>query len=133
TGSIPHQTAREVATILRAHSALGEEILTAQGLFTFYADRFLPFGASHPGWYLEERVGTVPTELRRLFLPDKEVLRRAMREKPIRLVAIDRRTREVYFNYDPEMQALLKSEYHLLETVPSPYEEDPVEIWIKND
>lgn len=131
TGSIPHRTALSVGRILRRHSEPREEILTAQGLFTFYADRFLPFGASHPGWYLEERVGTVPTELRRLFLPDKEELRRAMREKPIRLVAIDRRTREIYFTYDPEMQALLKSDYRLLETVPNPYEEDPVEIWIR--
>lgn len=131
TGSIPHRTALDVAKILRKHSSPGEEILTAQGLFTFYADRFLAFGASHPGWYLEERVGTVPTELRRLFLPDKEEVRRAMRERPIRLVVIDRRTREVYLAYDPEMRALLKSDYRLLETVPNPYEEDPVEIWIR--
>lgn len=131
TGSIPHRTALEVARILKKESAPGEEILTAQGLFTFYADRFLPFGASHPGWYLEERVGTVPSALRRLFLPDKEVLRRYVEEKPIRLVAIDRRTREVYFQYDPEMRALLQRAFRLLTTVPNPYEEDPVEIWIR--
>lgn len=130
-GSLSHQTALDVARIVREHSSPGEEILTAQGLFTFTADRALPFGASHPGWYLEERVGTVPTALRRLFLPDKDTLRRAMREKPIRLVVIDRRTREVYFSYDPEMRDLLAREYRLLETVPNPLEEHPVEIWMR--
>lgn len=130
-GSIPHRTAIEVSRILQAHSSPGEEILTAQSLFTFYADRHLPFGASHPGWYLEERVGTVPPELRRLFLPDKAELRRYVQEKPIRLVAIDRRTREVYFSYDPEMQTILARDFRLLATVKNDFEEKPVEIWIR--
>ena len=129
SGSIPPAVARRVGMILRQNSSGGEEILTAQGLFTFYAHRPLPFGASHPGWYLEERVGTVPPELRRLFLPDKDVIRRYVRERPIRLIAIDRRTREVYFAYDPAMSALLADEYELLSTVPNPLEEGPVEIW----
>lgn len=133
TGSIPHQTALDVARVLKAHSAPREEILTAQGLFTFYADRFLPFGASHPGWYLEERAGTVPSDLRRLFLPDKAELRRYVQERPIRLVAIDRRTREVYFSYDPDMQQLLAREFHLLATVENYREERPVEIWKRKE
>lgn len=133
TGSIPHRTALDVARVLREHSAPREEILTAQALFTFYADRFLPFGASHPGWYLEERAGTVPPDLRRLFLPDKADLRRYVQERPIRLIAIDRRTREVYFSYDPDMQRILEREFRLLSTVENPREERPVEIWIRND
>lgn len=131
TGSIPHRTARDTGRILRQYSSPGEPVLTAQGLFTFYADRPLLFGASHPGWYLEERVGTVPPELRRLFFPDKEAVRAAVAER-VRLVAIDRRTREVYFLYDPAMQELLKERFRLLETVENPYEEHPVEIWIRN-
>lgn len=130
-GSIPQQTARAVGAILKENSGPREEILTAQGLFTFYADRFMPFGASHPGWYLEERVGTVPPELRRLFLPDKAVLRAYIENHPVRLVAIDRRTREVYFLYDPDMQALLERSFRLLTTVENPLEKKPVEIWIR--
>lgn len=131
-GSIPHRTAREVGRILRRHSNPGEEILTAQGLFTFYADRQILFGAAHPGWYLEERVGTVPADLRRRFLPDKDVVRAAVRDR-VRLVAIDRRTREVYFLYDTEMRALLDQRFALLATVHSPFEEDPVEIWMRTE
>lgn len=131
TGTIPQQTARAVGAILRENSDPREEILTAQGLFTFYANRFLPFGASHPGWYLEERVGTVPPWLRQLFLPDKAVLRAYVENHPVRLAAIDRRTREVYFLYDPDMQALLERSFRLLTTVENPLEKKPVEIWIR--
>ncbi|TSC72484.1 MAG: hypothetical protein G01um101438_568 [Parcubacteria group bacterium Gr01-1014_38] len=131
TGSIAVATAHRVADIIASVSGPREEILTAQGIFPFLAGRFLPFGASHPGWYLEERVGTVTPAMRRLFLPDKSVLRTYVRDKPIRLVAIDRRTWEVYFQFDADMRALVAEYFKLLAEVPNPSEEQPVEIWIR--
>ncbi len=130
-GSLDLNAVRETAAVVRRETRPGDAIFTAQPLPVFLAERRLLFGAAHPGWYLEEANGTIPTALRRLYLPDKEVVRQSVRDQLIRVVLIDRRTREVYLQSDPEMQKLLAEHYRLLTTIPNELEDQPIAVFVR--
>lgn len=127
-GNIPLAVAREVAEDLRSRTSAGEEIFTAQPLFPFLADRFIPFGISHPGWYREESLGVLPPEIRRRYFPDGDQLRAYLAEKPVRVVVVERRTREVFLEFDPDLKKLLETDYRIVRTLQNPLL-DSIEIW----
>lgn len=127
-GNIPLDVASEVAKELRTRTAPGDEIFTAQVLFPFLADRFVPFGIAHPGWYREEAVGILPTSVRALYYPDRDTLRKYVEEHPVRVIVIERRTREVYLEFDPALKALIEQRYTLARTFQNPLV-DSIEIW----
>ncbi len=131
-GKIPLRTAEHAARAIRLHSEPGSEIFTAQAILPYLAERKLPFSMSHPGWYLEERAGTLPASLRRLYFPDRDVLRSYVERLPIKLIVLDQRTKEVYFAPDPELERTLQREFALLQSFEVPGER-PIELWQRRE
>lgn len=127
-GNIPLPIADAVAADLRERTKPGEEIFTAQVLFPVLADRGIPYNIAHPGWYREEAVGQLPAGLRAQYYPDRDTLRRAIETRPIRIIVIERRTREVFLEFDPRLRALIERQYRLARTFDNPLV-DSIEIW----
>lgn len=130
TGSISLRSAREVAAALRQYSRPGEEVFTGQPLFPYLADRPILFGASHPSWYLEERAGTIPATLRRVYFPDRDRVRATVRER-IRLAVTDVRTNEVYLRDDPALRQFLEAEFTVAAEVHDPLSKTPIRVWVR--
>ncbi|TSC62735.1 MAG: hypothetical protein G01um1014106_595, partial [Parcubacteria group bacterium Gr01-1014_106] len=127
-GNIPLSVADAVAADLRERTAPTEGVFTAQVLFPVLAHRRVPYGIAHPGWYREEALGMLPRGLRAQYYPDRDALRRAIETTPIRIIVIERRTREVFLEFDPELRRLIDQRYRLVRTVDNPLV-DAIEIW----
>lgn len=132
-GSLDLAAASRVAEIIRAHTAPDESVFTAQGFYVYLADRRLFRGAAHPGWYLEEKAGAVPTRLRRLYFPDRGDLPRLLEEGGVRLAVSDRRTYEIYLDGNPELQRYLEEKFRPIATIENPLEERPVTVYLRKD
>ncbi len=96
-GTVEVSAAKEVSEYLKANVRPGEQVFTAQPVFVYLADLPLYGGYTHPGWYLSERAGYLPSEIRRLFYPDMDVLTK-MVTKDVTWIILDWRTNDVYFN-----------------------------------
>lgn len=127
-GNIPLSIADAVAADLRERTKPGEDIFTAQVLFPILANRSIPYGIAHPGWYREDALGLLPNGLRAQYYPDRDTLRRMIETKPIRIMVIERRTREVFLEFDPHLRALVEHQYRLARTFDNPLV-DSIEIW----
>lgn len=111
-GTVEVSAAEDVAEYLKEHVQPGEQIFTAQPVFPYLAGLPLYKGLTHPGWYLSERAGYLPTEIRQVFYPDMDVLTKQV-TKDVKWIVLDWRTRDVYFNEgNPNTEGLRK----LLET-----------------
>jgi 4-amino-4-deoxy-L-arabinose transferase-like glycosyltransferase len=95
-GTVVSSAAEETAEFLRSKTRSGTNIFTAQPIYPFLAGRPLYKGFTHPGWYLSERAGYLPTSMRQLFLPDLDVLAQ-MVNSDVDWIVVDWRTEDVYF------------------------------------
>lgn len=127
-GNIPLPVVDEVVADLKERTAPGDQVFTAQVLFPVLASRRIPYGIAHPGWYREEVLGTLPPGLRKQYYPDRETLRAHLERTPVRVAVIERRTREVFLEFDPALRELLSREYALARTIPNSLL-DAIEIW----
>jgi hypothetical protein len=107
-GTVEVKAAQQVASYLRAHVPAGESIFTGQPVFAYLAYRPLYGNYTHPGWYLSERAGYLPAEIRRVFLPDFDALP-ALVERDVDWIVVDWRTNDVYFNANTPATAPLRS------------------------
>ncbi|MBI3255356.1 MAG: glycosyltransferase family 39 protein [Candidatus Andersenbacteria bacterium] len=126
-GTVEVKAAREVAAILRANVPPGTVIFTAQPVFPFLAGLPLYGGYTHAGWYLSERAGIIPPEIRRVFLPDFETLPDKV-SADVTWIVVDWRTNDVYFNEKAPatlpMRELLARDFEVVATVANPASRD---------
>lgn len=126
-GTVEVPAAKAVGEILTREVPLGEAIFTAQPIFPFLANLPLYGGYTHPGWYLSERAGIIPAEIRRVFLPDFDILVRSV-ARDVNWIVVDWRTADVYFNggtpVTKEMRDLLEKNFELVAKVPNPASRD---------
>lgn len=127
-GNIPLPVVDRVIAALRERTEPGDEIFTGQVLFPVLAGGQMPFGIAHPGWYREESLGLLPAGLRAQYYPDRATLRAYVDSTPVRLVVIERRTREVFLEFDPKLRELIRSKYALIQTFSNPLL-DSIELW----
>ena len=128
-GTVEVQAAQGVADILKQQVRPGEHVFTAQPSYVYLAGLPLYGGYTHPGWYLSERAGYLPTEIRRVFLPDFEILAGSV-EKDITWIVADWRTNDVYFNegapVTADLRAVLSNSFEKFATVENPASRDIV-------
>lgn len=133
-GTVEVQAAEKVANILREQVRPGEAVFTAQPSFVYLANLPLYGGYTHPGWYLSERAGYMPAEIRRVFLPDFDTLA-AKVEQDVDWIIIDWRTNDVYFNEGTpatvELRAVLENNFTLVDTISNPASRD-IRIYKRN-
>lgn len=126
-GTVEVSAATEVSEYLKTNVQPGEQVFTAQPVFVYLAKLPLYGGYTHPGWYLSERAGYLPAEIRRVFLPDFEILASRV-EQDITWIVIDWRTEDVYFNggaKDTEdLRSVLAAKFTQVETVANPVSRD---------
>lgn len=127
-GNIPLDTVRQVAAEVRRRTPPGGEVFTAQVLFPAVAGRSIPFGITHPGWYREEAFGVLPTEIRVRYYPDRAALRAHLLDARVPLIVVERRTQEVFLEFDPELRALIDRRYQRVRVIENPLL-GPVEFW----
>ncbi len=96
-GTVEVSAAEDVAKYLKENVQPGENVFTAQPVFVYFANLPLYGRWTHPGWYLSERAGYLPTEIRRVFFPDMDVLTKKV-AKDVTWIVLDWRTQDVYFN-----------------------------------
>ncbi len=96
-GTVEVSAATEVSQYLKENVQPGEKVFTAQPVFVYLANLSLYGGYTHPGWYLSERAGYLPSEIRRVFYPDLDVLTKNV-AKDVTWIILDWRTNDVYFN-----------------------------------
>lgn len=119
-GTVEVSAATEVSEYLKEHVQPGEAVFTAQPVFPYLAGLPLYGGYTHPGWYLSERAGYLPSEIRRVFYPDIDVLTKRV-AKDVTWIVLDWRTEDVYFREgvkDTEgLRELLASKFEDLQEV----------------
>ncbi len=126
-GTVTVEAARAVAQHLQELLPRGEEIFTAQPIFAYLSYRPVYLGLTHPGWYLAERAGFMPSAIRRVFFPDFDQLATSV-ARDIDWMVVDWRTNDVYFNDKSEQtkpfRELLKNDFEPVVTVPNPASRD---------
>lgn len=127
-GNIPLDVVREVAAEIRQRTPPGGEVFTAQVLFPAVAGRSIPFGITHPGWYREEALGMLPAGMRARYYPDRAALRAHLLDARVPLIVVERRTQEVFLEFDPELRALIDRWYQRVRVIENPLV-GPVEFW----
>lgn len=107
-GTVALEAAREAGEKIQQLVPDGEAIFTAQPVYAFLGKRPLYKYLTHPGWYLAERAGIVPTSIRRVFFPDPDQLASDV-SRDINWIVTDWRTNDVYFNEgNPAMAPMIK-------------------------
>lgn len=128
-GSIEMGPVREMSAIIEQRVPVGEPLFTAQPVFAYVTGHQLWGGYTHPGWYLSERAGYMPAEIRRVFLPDLPQLVKEV-DTSINWIVVDWRTRDVYFNEGAEetkpFRDLLEEKFHPVARVENPASRDIV-------
>lgn len=126
-GSIEMGPVREMSAMIEQKVPADEPLFTAQPVFAFATGRELWGGYTHPGWYLSERAGYMPAEIRRVFLPDMPQLVKEV-DSSINWIVVDWRTHDVYFNEGAEetegLRSLLENEFHQVARVENPASKD---------
>lgn len=115
-GTMTQDSLEHIVAAVQAIVPPNEPIFTAQPTVTALSQRPIVFGYSHPGWYLYEQLGTVPTELRRLMFVEPPIVTEYLRSEA-QFVLTDRRTDEVYFTGYPERQTILENQFELVAEV----------------
>lgn len=128
-GTVEVRAAEEVAVILQQHVPISQPIFTGQPIYAYLAGRSLYGGYTHPGWYLSERAGYLPSEIRRVFYPDFDILA-SMVEKDVFWIVADWRTNDIFFNSNtPEtrhFRSILAQHFESIATVSNPASRDIV-------
>ncbi|MBI3255350.1 MAG: glycosyltransferase family 39 protein [Candidatus Andersenbacteria bacterium] len=106
TGTVAVTSLHDMVGIIRDIVPRGEVLFTAQPILTAFAERPIMFGYSHPGWYREARVGSLPVAMRDLLFLPPEAITDYLRTEA-RYVFLDHRTDEIYFDGYPERRQLL--------------------------
>lgn len=127
-GNMPLAVVHEVAAEVRQRTPPGGEVFTAQALFPVVAGRSIPFGITHPGWYREEALGALPPGMRARYYPDRAALRAHLLDARVPLIVVERRTQEVFLEFDPELRALIDRWYQRVRVIENPLL-GPVELW----
>ncbi|MGH9857481.1 MAG: hypothetical protein ACRD4B_06515, partial [Acidobacteriota bacterium] len=119
--------AKEMAEHIRNNVPKGEPIFTGQPVFAYLSERPLYGGYTHPGWYLSERAGYLPPEIRGVFLPDFETLITQVRQN-VNWIVVDWRTNDIYFKEGIDATSLLREllaqEFTPVVTVKNPASRD---------
>lgn len=128
-GTVEVTAALAMGKHIRELVPAGEPLFTAQPIFAYLGAHPVYLGLTHPGWYLSERAGIVPAEIRRVFFPDFDVLLAGV-ARDINWIVVDWRTTDVYFNSGSEQtkpfRELLENDFEPVLTVPNPASRDIV-------
>ncbi len=128
-GTVEVQAALKVAQILKENVVPKEAIFTAQPAYAYLSYLPLYGGYTHPGWYLSERAGYLPSEIRKVFLPDFDTVA-GLVQRDVNWIVVDWRTNDVYFNAGTEATAdlrnVLKEDFSPIATIPNPASRDIV-------
>lgn len=128
-GTVEVRAAEEVAAILKQHVPPSQTVFTGQPVYAYLAGRRLYGGYTHPGWYLSERAGYLPSAIRRVFYPDFDTLS-SMVEKDVFWIVVDWRTNDIFFNSNaPEtghFRSILAQNFESIATVSNPASRDIV-------
>ncbi len=128
TGTMDHTSIEQMAAIIHKEMPPGEMLFTAQPVITAFAKQPIIFGYSHPGWYRDHYLGNVPTELWQLYFMPEENLTTYLRSEA-NFVLIERRTNEIYFEFYPERQAILKNDFEQIAEVIDEATNEPMRLY----
>lgn len=121
-GTVSPDAAIAAGAAIEKHVPPGEAIFTAQPSYAYLGKRPLYKHLTHPGWYLAEQAGIVPTSIRRTFFPDMEDLTRDV-EREVNWIVVDWRTNDVYFKEGVEetqgLRDLLANEFAPIAEIPN--------------
>lgn len=106
-GTVVAGAALSAGAAIQTYVPEGEAIFTAQPMYAYLGNRPIYKYLTHPGWYLAEELGIVPTEIRRIYFPDLEILAESV-ERDVTWIVSDWRTEDVYFNSDIAASARLR-------------------------
>lgn len=106
TGTVSPVSLHRMVKIVSDAVPRGTTLFTAQPILTAAAERPIMFGYSHPGWYRESRVGSLPAAVRDLLFISPEGIT-AYLEKEAEYVFFDHRTDEIYFDGYPQRRTIL--------------------------
>jgi hypothetical protein len=118
---------KEVWRHVPAHTA----IFTAEPIVTSFANRPIVFAYSHPGWYREALLGTLPWSLVRLLFKDPAEVTVYLRDQA-QFVLLDKRTNEIYFDQYPERRAILQQDFNQIASVHNDAAGDTFELYQRN-
>lgn len=128
-GTVEVAAAQAMAKHIRELVPAGEQLFTAQPVYAYLSEHPVYLGLTHPGWYLAERAGFMPPQIRRVFFPDFDQLAAGV-ARDINWIVFDWRTSDVYFNGGTEetkpFRDLLENDFEAVVTVPNPASRDIV-------
>lgn len=128
-GTVEVAAAQAMATYIRQLVPPGEPLFTAQPVYAYLSAHPVYLGLTHPGWYLAERAGFMPAEIRRVYFPDFGDLAGRVAQE-VNWIVVDWRTTDVYFNGGAEQtkpfRELLENDFEIVVTVPNPASRDIV-------
>ena len=130
TGTLDQRSVRAIVAAVQQYVPEDEVIFTAQPLITALSQREIAFAYTHPGWYRDEYLGKLSPQLRSLYFADPEVITEYLRTDA-RFVLTDRRTNDVYFEFYPERQLLLQTEFELVAEVDNPLTEESLKLFVR--
>jgi hypothetical protein len=96
-GTITVAAAKEITKHINDNVPANEPLFSGQPVFAYLSGRPLYGGYTHPGWYLSERAGYLPAEIRGVFLPEFSQLIEHV-QKEVNWIVLDWRTHDIYFN-----------------------------------
>lgn len=128
TGTMDPRSIEQMATILHREMPKDEMLFTAQPVITAFAKQPIIFGYSHPGWYRDHYLGNVATELWQLYFMPDEKLTEYLRTDA-QFVLTERRTNEIYFEFYPERQAILKDKFTQIAEVIDEATNEPMRLY----
>lgn len=121
-GTVAADAARAAGAAVAHHVPEGQVVFTAQPIYAYLGHRPLYKYLTHPGWYLAEHAGIVPSSIRRVFFPDPDHLLHDI-ERDVDWIITDWRTNDVYFSDRTEtsraFQTLLKEQYKPIVEIPN--------------
>lgn len=134
-GTISLAAAKELTTHIKSLVPAGEPLFTGQPVFAYLSEHPLYGGYTHPGWYLSERAGYLPAEIRRVFLPDFDTLVQNVQHE-VHWIVVDWRTNDIYFNTNTNatapLRTMLETEFTPVVTVKNPASRD-ITLYRRND
>lgn len=126
-GTVTVAAARAMAAYISQAVPMNEPLFTAQPIYAYLSYRPVYRGLTHPGWYLAERAGFLPAEIRAMYFPDFALLEQLV-AREVNWIVADWRTTDVYFNGGTAQTAgfreLLSNKFEVIRVVPNPASRD---------
>lgn len=126
-GTVTVAAAKEIANHIKNNLPPDEPLFTGQPVFAYLSGHPLYGGYTHPGWYLSERAGYLPPEIRGVFLPDFSSLTDNV-QRDVNWIVADWRTHDIYFNEShpatTPLREMLARDFEPIVTVKNPASRD---------